>query len=123
MKISELPPDIREKALKYQRNEIDPAYCKESNLLQDAFNWEQTDEDFDYWLELCNIPAETFQDQNVLEVIESFKKRSEVGFKKYGTNTERTDIDLLGWLNHLQEELMDATIYIQRLKKEYENKN
>jgi hypothetical protein len=65
--------------------------------------------------------SELPQDQNVLEVIESFKRRSDVGFKKYGTNTERTDIDFLGWLNHLQEELMDATIYIQRLKKEYEN--
>jgi hypothetical protein len=123
MKISELPTEIREKALEYQRNEIDPDYCKGSNLLQDAFNWEQTDEDFDYWLELCNKKAEAIQDQNVIEVIESFKNRSEGGFKKYGTNTERTDIDLLGWLNHLQEELMDATIYIQRLKKEYEAKS
>ena len=67
--------------------------------------------------------SELPQDQNVIEVIDSFKQRSEVGFKKYGINTERTDIDLLGWLNHLQEELMDATIYIQRLKKEYEDKN
>ena len=32
--------------------------------------------------------------------------------------TERTYIDTLGWLTHLQEELMDATIYIERLKQE-----
>jgi hypothetical protein len=42
----------------------------------------------------------------------------EVGYKKYGTTTERTDIDLHGWLQHLQEELMDAVVYIERLKKE-----
>jgi hypothetical protein len=57
-------------------------------------------------------------DKNVEEVIASFRQRSEIGFKKYNTNTERTDIDLIGWLNHLQEELQDATIYIQRLKNE-----
>jgi hypothetical protein len=123
MKISELPPDIREKALKYQRNEKSKMYSKVTNLLEGAFNWFDTMDGYDYWLELCNKESETPQDQNVIEVIESFKNRSEVGFKKYGTNTERTDVDLLGWLNHLQEELMDATIYIQRLKKEDENKN
>jgi iron uptake system EfeUOB component EfeO/EfeM len=58
------------------------------------------------------------KDKNVKSVIKKYKKRAEIGFQKYGTTTERTDIDLLGWLNHLQEELMDATIYIERLKKE-----
>jgi hypothetical protein len=44
--------------------------------------------------------------------------RSERGQQKYGTNLDRKDIDLHGWLNHLQEELMDATLYIEKLKKE-----
>ena len=57
-------------------------------------------------------------DKNVLSVIESYHSRSEVGLKKYGTTTERTDVDLMGWLQNLQEELMDATIYIERLKHE-----
>lgn len=56
-------------------------------------------------------------DANVNSVITSYKERSKKGFEKYGTTTERQDIDLLGWLQHLQEELMDATIYIERLKK------
>lgn len=58
------------------------------------------------------------KDKNVKSVIKKYKKRAEIVFHKYGTTTERTDIDLLGCLNHLQEELMDATIYIERLKKE-----
>jgi hypothetical protein len=45
----------------------------------------------------------------------------EVGFKKYGVTTERKDIDLLGWLQHLQEELLDAAVYIERLKQEVNN--
>ena len=120
MKISELPPEIREKALEYQRN-ASSFFYKNKDDIKLAFSWIYAEEGFDYWEQWHQKEPETPQDQNVLEVIESFKRRSEVGFKKYGTNTERTDIDLLGWLNHLQEELMDATIYIQRLKKEYEN--
>lgn len=60
-------------------------------------------------------------DENVLSVIEQMTKRMNIGYKKYGTTTERTDINLLGWLQHLQEELMDATVYIERLKKEINN--
>ncbi|MBV23270.1 MAG: hypothetical protein CMA53_04140 [Euryarchaeota archaeon] len=57
-------------------------------------------------------------DPNVESVMDSYRSRAKAGFDKYGTDTTRTDIDLMGWLTHLQEELMDATIYIERLKKE-----
>ena len=30
----------------------------------------------------------------------------------------RDDLNLIEWLNHLQEELMDATLYIEKLKSE-----
>ena len=58
------------------------------------------------------------EDKYVKRVTDNFKKRSEIGIKKYNTTLERKDIDLLGWLNHLQEEMMDATLYIERLKDE-----
>ena len=57
-------------------------------------------------------------DTNVLSVINKIKTRAEVGYKKYGFTTERTDIDMLGWITHLQEELLDAAIYIERIKNE-----
>ena len=60
------------------------------------------------------------EDPNVDKVVESYLDRAEEGMKKYQVTTERTDIDLLGWLNHLQEELMDATIYLERVKRELE---
>lgn len=60
-------------------------------------------------------------DQNVMDVVAKFHERADAGKEKYGTNTMRTDIDLEGWLTHLQEELMDATVYIERVKKELEN--
>jgi hypothetical protein len=52
-------------------------------------------------------------DQIVLEVIEKYAKRSEVGIAKYGTTLETNNKD--NYLKHLQEELMDATLYIQKL--------
>jgi len=58
------------------------------------------------------------QDSIVDSVIKSFKGRSTSGIKKYNTTLDRTDLSPLDWLTHLQEELMDATLYVERLKKE-----
>ena len=57
-------------------------------------------------------------DVNVDNVVKSLYNRMEAGYKKYGVTTERKDIDLMGWLQHLQEELMDASIYVERIKSE-----
>lgn len=59
-------------------------------------------------------------DPNVKAVCSKYKERAKAGFAKYGTNTTRTDLNTLDWLVHLQEELMDATIYIERLKNDIE---
>jgi len=64
----------------------------------------------------ANTP--TKRDKYVQQVKENFEQRSQIGIKKYNTTLERKDVDLLGWLNHLQQELMDATLYIERLKDE-----
>jgi len=52
----------------------------------------------------------------VEQVISKFKKRSELGIKKYNTTLEENNTD--DFLNHLQEELMDAVLYIQKLKSQ-----
>jgi len=52
-------------------------------------------------------------DQVVLSVIDKYTKRSEVGIAKYGTTLETNNKD--NFLKHLQEELMDATLYIEKL--------
>ena len=57
-------------------------------------------------------------DKNVEKVITQLRDREEQGMKKYGVNTERTDLSTLEWLQHLQEELMDASVYIEKLKNE-----
>jgi len=62
------------------------------------------------------------KDSYVQIVKAKFEERSQRGIKKYGTNLEREDLDLQEWLNHLQEELMDATLYVERLKAEIGDK-
>jgi len=57
-------------------------------------------------------------DKYVESVIAKYRERSETGIKKYGTTLERKDLNLIDWLNHLQEELMDASLYVERLKEE-----
>ena len=56
------------------------------------------------------------KDTIVESVINQFKERSNVGVEKYGVTLDREDLTMLEWLKHLQEELMDATLYIEKLK-------
>ena len=56
------------------------------------------------------------EDKIVKQVVDKFQQRSEVGIKKYGTTLEQNNND--DFLNHLQEELMDAILYIEKLKSE-----
>ena len=62
------------------------------------------------------------KDTIVESVINQFKERSEVGINKYGVTLDRTDLNTLEWLKHFQEELMDATLYIEKLKKQINEK-
>ena len=67
-----------------------------------------------------------FRDPVVRNVVNKFVKRSDVGFDKYGQtlDTERKTRmkDLVGYLNDVQEELMDAVLYIQAAREELNEK-
>ena len=121
MKISELPKKIRKKALKYQKKAGEDL---ETDLLVDAFPWRKTKEGFIYWNDLDDqeSPKKELKDTIVESVIEQFKQRSEVGIKKYNTTLDREDLNTLEWLQHFQEELMDATLYIEKLKSIFKRK-
>lgn len=58
------------------------------------------------------------QDSIVQAVIRKFQERSDVGVKKYGVTLDRTDLKVLDWIQHAQEELMDGILYLEKLKKE-----
>jgi hypothetical protein len=55
-------------------------------------------------------------DSIVESVKDKFDRRSEVGIKKYGTTLYDSPDGFYSFLNHLSEELMDALLYIEKLK-------
>ena len=61
-----------------------------------------------------------FRDPVVERVVDKFVGRSDVGYEKYGVTLEEDPSEMLEWLNHLQEELMDAVLYLQKAKEKYE---
>ena len=54
------------------------------------------------------------KDKIVQQVVDKYTSRSEVGVAKYGTTLENNNVD--NYMLHLQEELMDATLYIEKLQ-------
>ena len=54
-------------------------------------------------------------DKIVHQVIIKYLQRSYEGQKKYGTTLDRNDLVLRDWMQHLQEELMDASLYLEKL--------
>ena len=67
-----------------------------------------------------------FRDPVVKNVVDKFVKRSDVGYAKYGQtlHEERTSRvkGLAEYLNDIQEELMDAVLYIQAAREELDEK-
>ena len=64
----------------------------------------------------CNVSEipTNHKDKIVQQVVDKFNQRSEIGIKKYGTTLEQNNND--DYFTHLQEELMDAILYIEKLK-------
>lgn len=55
------------------------------------------------------------------KVSEKLLTRAEAGFNKYGVTMERGDLTHTEWLIHLQEELLDGAVYIEKLLEVIEN--
>ena len=54
---------------------------------------------------------------NIVErVVSLFRSRSQRGIEKYGTTLESNELSNREWLQHLQEELMDAALYVEKIK-------
>ena len=61
-------------------------------------------------------------DSIVKSVLEKFVGRAIIGKEKYGTTLDRDDLSKSEWLTHLQEELMDAAVYVERLMEDVEKR-
>ena len=62
-----------------------------------------------------------FRDPVVQRVCDKFVERSDTGFKKYGKTLHEERVgghkDLAGYLNDVQEELMDSLLYIEAARR------
>ena len=66
-----------------------------------------------------------FRDTVVRSVVDKFVSRSDVGYSKYGTTLDdERRLKMKGlqkYLNDIQEELMDAVLYIQSARDELQD--
>jgi hypothetical protein len=142
MKISQLPEDVKIKALEYQKESKGGfVWDKKTDNLALAFDWEDTQERHDYWqywydkefIKLTwnsNIfvgPSAgkriieevtwkvTTTDTIVLSVIEDLNSRSILGINKYKTTLDREDLSRKDWLQHAYEECLDQANYLKKL--------
>jgi len=58
-------------------------------------------------------------DSVVTSIINQFVERSKKGKTKYGVDLDRTDLDLVEWIEHAKQEHMDAILYLEKIKQEY----
>ena len=56
------------------------------------------------------------RDKIIEQVVNKIKSRSDVGYKKYGITLADDNQPLDAWLQHLQEELMDAVNYLEKAR-------
>lgn len=69
-----------------------------------------------------NTPEETTRrinktDSIVDSVIDQFVARAIFGKKKYGTDLDREDLNILDWIEHAKQEHMDAILYLEKIKQ------
>ena len=57
------------------------------------------------------------RDKVIESVVKKIINRSDVGYKKYGVTLHKDDQPLDTWLQHIQEELMDAVNYIEKTRR------
>ena len=68
-----------------------------------------------------------FRDPVVKNVVDKFVSRSDTGYEKYGSSLDdERRLKMKGlqkYLNDIQEELMDAVLYIQAAREELQDLN
>lgn len=67
----------------------------------------------EYWMQELN------KNQILRNVQKMLEEQTRKGLEKYGTTVNPADYDFIGWLEHLQQEMIDAIVYCETLKWKY----
>lgn len=115
-KIAIIPREPTTPSLYEQKNQVDNEEL-ENRALSPSIHFEI--EQPDTLERTDNLQPAHTHDTIVNTVIHSFIKRSNFGYQKYGTTLDRDDLSVLDWIQHAQEEHMDAILYLEKLKTYY----
>jgi hypothetical protein len=62
---------------------------------------------------------DNFQPDSIVQsIVKRFHDRAKFGKQKYGTDLDRDDLSVENWIQHIQDELHDGILYLEKLKKE-----
>jgi hypothetical protein len=69
-------------------------------------------------LEAVKFPTKATKDPIVNRILQRFIQRSDEGMERFGVTMADNDQPTGFWIEAAQEELMDAILYLERLKQE-----
>jgi len=61
-------------------------------------------------------PPNRKEDSIVKSLVQKFWTRSSKGVEEYGMTLDDNRLSVMEWSNHLQEELMDASLYLEKIR-------
>lgn len=64
-----------------------------------------------------NTSREIANNEVLLKINLRFRKQVEKGLEKYGETVSPDNLTTIEWIDHAQEELMDAMVYLEVLKE------
>lgn len=67
-----------------------------------------------------NIKDEIAANEILRNIQDKFETQTEKGIAKYGHTVRPETLYVIDWINHTQEELTDGIVYLECLKKVYE---
>ena len=106
-------PQIIESDVNHIEMSIEEIPCEDTNPTEDDTSTKDATQ---------TEPTMFTADTIVNSVIGSFISRSNIGLKKYGKTLDRDDLSVFEWIQHAQEEHMDAILYLEKLKAEIKSK-
>ena len=110
-------PTLTEEHVQYVMDEVTGEYIK--NTVSKKTISDEYPDSFYEALEKSKAQYENqFKPDSIVQsIVDKFNDRAKMGYQKYNNTLDRNDFSVLDWVTNTQEELMDAILYLEKLKK------
>jgi len=110
-------PTLTEEHVKYIMDEVTGEYI--ANTVSKKTISDEYSDSFYEALEKSKAQYENqFKPDSIVQsIVDKFNDRAKMGYQKYNNTLDRNDFSVLDWVTNTQEELMDAILYLEKLKK------